>query len=814
MKILFQDLRYSIRILFKNPGYSVVAILTLALGIGATSAVFSVVNAVLLRPLPYPDSDRLMMIYEARQQNEGNLSVPDFIDYREQNETFQQMAAWYSEDFNLAGPDKPDSVRGELVSANFFSALNVAPVMGRAFLPGEDSSNGSHILVITYGLWQRRFGGDPGLVGKGVLLNGTNFTVVGIMPRSFSPLNRDTELWVPIDLDGGDALRLPTSLPHNDVKVRRLRFLTGTARLKQNVSLEQARANIDVISRQLEQQYPDTNKGWRGVVSPLYQRLVSDVRPSLLILLGAVAFVLLIACSNVANLMLVRSVARQKEMAIRMALGASPARLIRQLLTESTVLALCGAAGGLFLAAMGISFLYAVGAGSIPRLETLTLDLRVLGFTLVVAVLTGLLFGLVPALQLVKPDLQQMLKAGRLNATGDRKQKRFRALFVIAEVTLSLVLLVCAGLMVKSLYYLQQVDPGFNPKGAVTMKISLPKGSYPNESQQVAFVNNVSEKIKALPGVQSVGAVNYLPLSGEGVMVSFDIEGLDAPPSGQKRYAAYNLVSPDYFRTMNIPLRQGRAFSEHDDQNAARVVIISERTARLYWPNENPLGKHLILSIGNTPPIKPEIIGITGDVKQFGLDADLGTQIYEPYLQRPAANINLVVRTASDPMTTVPGLLKTVLSVDRNQSVRIRSLEKILTDSISQPHMVMLLLGIFATLALVLAAIGIFGVISYSVTQRTQELGIRMALGAQKSDIYKLIIRQGMGITLIGVLIGVPCAFALTRFMSSLLFGLSPADPATYIAALSLMVLVALLACYLPARRAIKVDPKIALLSE
>ncbi len=815
METLFRDLRYSIRLLFKNPGYSVVAILTLALGIGVTTAVFSVVNAVLLRPLPYQDPNRLMMIYEARQQNEGYLSVPDFISYQEQNEAFEQMAVSWSENFNLATGDKPETLPGELVSANFFSTLNVAPAMGRAFVPGDDKTNGSHIVVITYGLWQRRFGADPGLLGKTLLLNGANFTVVGIMPRSFQPLNRETELWIPLDLDGGDALRLPASLPHNNVKVRKLRFLSGIARLKQNVSLEQARANLETISRILEQQYPDTNLGWRGVVSPLYQRLVGDIRPSLLILLGAVAFVLIIACTNVANLMLVRSVSRQKEMAVRIALGASPPRLVRQLFTESTVLALCGGVVGLLLAYLGISFLLAVGAGFIPRLETVSLDMRVLGFTLAVTVLTGLLFGLIPALHFTKPDLQQMLKAGRLNATGDRKQQRFRSLFVIAEVTLSLVLLVSAGLMVKSLFYLHQVDPGFNPNRAVAMKLSLPKGAYPNESQQVAFFNSISEKIKALPGVRSVCAVNYLPLSGEGLMVPFDIEGSNPLPSGQKLYAAYNLISPDYFRTMDIPLRKGRVFSEQDDQNAARVVIISEAMARLYWPNEDPLGKHLTLSIGNSPPIKPEIIGIAGDVRQFGLDADSGAQIYEPYLQRPSANMNLVVRTASDPMPVVPSLLNTVLSVDRNQPVfSIRSMDKILTDSISQPHFVMLLLGIFALLALALAAIGIFGVISYSVTQRTQEIGIRIALGAQNRDIYKLIIRHGMGLTLVGMLIGVPCAYALTRLMSSLLFGLSAADPATYVASLFLMSLVALLACYLPARRATMVDPKIALSTE
>jgi putative ABC transport system permease protein len=407
-----------------------------------------------------------------------------------------------------------------------------------------------------------------------------------------------------------------------------------------------------------------------------------------------------------------------------------------------------------------------------------------------------------------------MLKAGRLNATGDRKQRRFRGLFVIAEVTLSLVLLVSAGLMVKSLYYLQQVDPGFNPRRAVTMKIFLPKGSYPNESERRAFVDNVSEKLKALPGVQSVAAAYNLPLAGHRVMVPFDIDGRDVLPSGQKPFAAYNLVSPDYFRTMDIALRQGRAFSEQDDQNAARVVIISETTARHYWPNENPLGKHLILNMSNSGPIKPEIIGIAADVKQSGLANDLGRQIYEPYRQRPVANINLVVRTAADPLPTVPSLLNTVRSVDGNLPVDVKNLEKILTDSISHPHLVMLLLGIFATLSLVLAAIGIFGVISYSVTQRTQELGIRIALGAQKRHIYKLVIKQGIGLTLVGILIGVPCAFALTRLMSGLIFGLSAVDPATYIGSLLLMVLVALLACYLPARRAIKVDPKIALLSE
>ncbi len=814
MKTLWQDIRYGFRILVRTPAYSVVAILTLALGIGAISAVFSIVNSVLLRPLPYPDPDRLMMVHEARQQSEGNMSVPDFIDYQAQNDSFQQMAAWWGENFNLGGLDNPEILRGELVTANYFSALNVAPATGRAFLPGEDRSTGSRVVIITNSLWVRRLGGDPGVIGKELLLNGANFTVVGVMPKSFKPLNRETELWIPLDLDGTDSLRLPATLPHNNVKIRRLRFLTGTARLKPNVSFEQARANIDVIGRQLEQQYPDSNTNWRGVVAPLYQRLVGDIRPSLLILLGAVAFVLLIACSNVANLILVRSIARQKEMATRIAMGVGPMRLIRQLLTESIMVALCGAAVGLVLAAVGINLFYVAGAEFIPRLEELTLDLRMLGFTLVVAVFTGVVVGLAPAIQLINPDLQTMLKTGRSNATSDRNQRRVRDLFVIAQVILSLVLLVSAGLMVKSLYYLQQINPGFDPNRALTMKFALPKGSYPNESQQVAFVNNVSEKLKALPGVQSVGAVNFLPLSGEGAMVPFDIEGLDPLPSGQKRYAAYTIVSPDYFRTMDIAVRQGRPFSEKDDQNTARVVIISESTARLYWPNESPLGKHLILTIGNSAPIKPEIVGIADDVRQFGLDADVGAQIYEPLLQRPSANINLVVRTASDPLAIVPSVRSTVQSVDKNQPFQVKSLAKVLADSISQPYLIMILLGSFAILALVLAAIGIFGVISYSVTQRAQELAIRMALGAGKSDIYKLIIRRGIGLTLIGVLIGVPSAFALTRVMSGLLFGLTAADPAPYIVAMVLIILVALLACYLPARRAVRIDPKTVLASE
>jgi putative ABC transport system permease protein len=815
MDTLLQDLRYSIRMLFRNAGYSIVAVMTLALGIGATSAVFSVVNAVLLRPLSYESPDRLVYIYENRLENEGNLSVPDYIDYRDQSQAFEQMAAFWSEDLNLSSGAVPDVVHGSFVTANFFSTLNVTPPLGRAFLPDEDKAGGSRVVVISDGFWKRRFGSNRSILGESILLNGTNFTVVGITPSDFQPLNIDEELWIPIDLDGSDALRLPTTLSHNNVRVRRLRFLTGVARLKPGVTVDQARAELDTLSRNLEQQYPDANTGWRAVAYPLQERIVGDVRPSLLIVLGAVGFLLLIACSNVANLMLARTVARGKEMAIRTALGASPLRVVRQLLTESMLLALVGGGLGLLLAYAGVDLLFTISRGIIPRLENVTIDGRVLAFTLVVALLTGLIFGLAPALYVSKPNLQAMLKEGRTSLTGGAGRQFIRNLFVVSEVSLALVLLVGAGLMVRSLQNLQKIDPGFDISKLQTMKIALSKAAYADDYQQIFFFQQLLDRIGRLPNVESSCAVDYLPLTGEGVMASFFIEGRAPLPSGEKFYASHSRISPEYFHTMRIPLLQGRYFSERDNKDAPRVAIINETMARLHFPNEDPIGRHLTLPMGAGPPVSLQVVGVVGDIKQFGLNADLVAQIYEPYLQRPAPNMRVVVRGISDSEILPPTLIGEVLEVDRNQPVsKIISMEDVLYDSVGQPRFAMLLLGIFAAVAMILAAIGIFGVMAYSVTQRRHEIGIRLALGAQRSHIFRLVVGQGLALTLLGEVIGLAIALVLTRLMSSMLFGLTATDPITFVMTAIALTTVALVACYIPAHRATRVDPKVALSNE
>lgn len=815
MDTLLQDLRYSTRTLFKNTGYSVIAIITLALGIGATSAVFSVVNAVLLRPLSYEDPDRLVLMFENRMENEGNLSVPDYIDYRDQSQDFEQMAAYWGEDFNLSGGAQPDVVYGELVTANFFSTLGVEPQMGRTFTQDEDGATGSRVVVISDGLWQRRFGGDRSILGNSIMLNGTGFTVIGIMPPNFRPLNNDDELWITIDLDGSDALRLPTTLSHNNVKVRRLRFLTAVARLKPHATIEQARSEIDTISQRLEQQYPEANIGWRGVVYPLHERIVGDVRPSLLVLLCAVAFVLLIACANVANLMLARTLARGKEMAIRTALGATPGRVMRQLLTESVLLALIGGAGGLLLAYWGINYLSTTGAGIIPQIENVALDDYVLGFTLIVSLVTGLIFGIAPAWHVAKPNLQEMLKEGHTSFTGGSGRQRIRSLFVVSEVSLALVLLIGASLMVKSLQNLQMVDPGFSTDKLLTMKISLSQAAYNEAHQQIGYFQQLLERIYRLPSVEAAAAADYLPLTGEGVMASFSIEGLPPSPSGEKLYASHSVVTPEYFRTMGIPLRNGRYFTEGDNQSATRVVVINENMSYIYWPNEDPIGKRLILPMGSNPTATLEVVGVVGDVKQFGLNASLVAQMYEPYEQRPAPNMRVVVRGQVDPALLAPTIMREALAVDRNQPVsKITSMSDISHGSVGKPRFVMILLGIFAAVAIVLAAIGIFGVMAYSVSQRRHEIGIRLALGAQQGHIFKLIVGHGLMLTLIGEGGGIAIAFALTRLMSNMLFGLSATDPLTYVITAILLMCSALAACYIPARKATKIDPKIALLEE
>ncbi|HWP42569.1 MAG TPA: ABC transporter permease [Blastocatellia bacterium] len=794
---LGQDLRYGARMLVKNPGFTVVAVIMLALGIGANTAIFSVVNAVLLRPLDYEDPDRLVTVLENNWQKGWTrfaVAPGNFAAWREQNQVFEQMAAFTGSSFTLVGEGEPEQLPGTRASANLFALLGVKPALGRDFLPEEDHPGGERVVIVSHRLWQRRFGADPGLVGKPLTLNGQSYTVVGVMPAGFLFPNPRTELWVPVAFSAGD---LGNRGGHDYVAI---------ARLKPGVTLEQAQTEMSAIAARLEEQYPETNAAWGARVTLLVEEVVGDVRPALLALVCAVAFVLLIACANVANLLLARAAARQKEVAIRAALGSSRSRLLRQLLTESVLLSLLGGAFGMLLAAWGVDALVSLGPANIPRLSQVGIDGRVLGFAFLISLATGIIFGLAPALQASQTDLSESLKEGGRSSSAGAGSQRLRRLLVVAEVALALALLVGAGLMIKSFVRLSEVETGFDSQNVLTAQITLPQSRYDDRQQQAAFFRQVLARIEALPGVESVGAASPLPFTGDR-LYSFIVEG---HPTDNVPSANYYAVSPDYFVTMGIPLLKGRFFTEADMAESPRVAIINETMARRYFPDEDPIGKRM--NITNGPEVMREIVGVVGDVKQYGLDTQSPAQMYEPYLQRPYPGMTLVVRAASEPAGLIDAVRREVLAVDKEQPIaRAQTMEEIIAKSVAPRRFSVILLAAFAAVALTLAAVGIYGVMSYLISQRTHEIGVRMALGAGRRDVLRLVVGQGMRLALLGVGIGLLAAFALTRLMESLLFGVSATDPLTYIVVALLLATSALLACYVPARRATKVDPLLAL---
>jgi putative ABC transport system permease protein len=822
MDNLWQDLRYGIRMLLRSPGFTLVGVLALALGIGANTAIFSVVNAVLLRPLPYPDPDRLVLLSENFSRlglNRISVSAPEFIDYRDRSQSFERVAAYKYLNFNLTGVDEPERILGASVSAGLFTLLGINPSRGRAFLPEEDQPGGHPVVVLSHGLWQRRFGADPSVVGKTLRLNGNHMTVVGIMPPGFQ-FPAQAELWAPIVFND-DALRQ-----------RQSRSLRVIARLKPDVTLKQAQAEMSTFARQLTQQYPDIyleSNGWSITLTPLREQMVGNLRTTLLVLLGAVGFVLLIACANVANLLLARAAARQKEIAIRTALGAGRRRLVRQLLTESVLLALVGGTLGLLLALWGIDLLAALRPPGIPALVKISVDAPVLAFTILTSLLTGILFGLAPALAASKLDLNESLKEGGRGAAGSRGRHRLGSILVISEVALALVLLIGAGLLIKGFLRLRSVDPGFNPKNVLVTWTVLSPSKYPDRTQVADFYQTLLARIEALPGVQFVGATNDLPLSGDNSSWGFTTEAHPRPAPGEVLEANYRVASPNYFRAMGISLVRGRFFTEFDNESAPGAVIINETMARRFWSDEDPIGKRM--KLGSPDPqhtwdgLWLTIVGVVGDVKHFGLAADARPEMYVTYLQNPwrglpAApymtvvwrGVSLVVRVAAEPTALAAAVRRAVWSVDKDQPVfGVNTIEQVLSNSVAQRRFTMLLLSLFAALALVLAALGIYGVMSYAVTQRTREIGIRMSLGAQPSDALRLVLKQGLGLALVGVGIGLAAAFTLTRVLSGLLYSVSATDPATFAGISLLLAAVALLACYIPARRATRVDPMVAL---
>lgn len=814
MESLLQDLRFGFRTLLKNPGVSAVAIIALALGTGANSAIFSVVNAVLLRPLPYENPDSLVLVWGKNATTSRDpLSVPDFLDYRNQNQVFSQMASFAYDDFNLSTGDEPEHIQGTMVSANYFAVLGANLSQGTTFRPEDDKPGASRVVIVGYGLWKRRFGSDPNFVGQTILLNGASFTVVGVAPQTFqSPIPEDNpQLWVPLSLDGGDRLRVPSTVNPATLSSRRNRFLIGIARLKPGVTAKQAQADLETIGGQLEQQYKDTNAGISTSVVPLREHIIGKVQSALMVLLGAVGFVLLIACANVANLLLARAATRQKEIAIRTALGAGRRRLICQLLTESILLAVVGGAFGLLLAYGEIRFLRGLNPADIPRLNEIGIDGRVLGFTFLIAILTGIIFGLAPALQASKTDLNETLKEGARGSTGGINRQRVRSLLVVSEVGLTVLLLIGAGLMIKSFMSLQKVNPGFNPANTLTMLVNLPVSRYSDDHQVQAFFEQTLKKIEVLPGAQSAGIVTSLPLTTTSIIrLRFIVD--EHPPANPSEVprANYRSISHNYFRAMGIPLVKGRFFSEQDRDKSPPVAIVNETMATRYWPGEDPIGKRLTIPL--LGGVSREVVGVVADVKHSSLDTESGAEMYVPYLQKSFNFMAIVVRTSSDPLSMIGAVRGEILSVDKNQPVyAVKTMEQVVSDSVSQPRLYTLLLGIFAALALTLAAVGIYGVMNYSVVQRKHEIGIRMALGAQRGDILKMVVGQGMLLALIGIVLGLVAAFLLTRVMGALLFGVSTRDLATFFVIPLVLAAVAFLSSYIPARRATRVDPMVAL---
>jgi putative ABC transport system permease protein len=800
MTTLLQDLRYGIRMLLKNPGFTIVAVLALTLGIGADSAIFSVVNAVLLRPLPYPDSERLVILRERSPQLEGmSVAYPNFIDWREQNSTFENIGVFRRQSFNLTGSGEPERLVGAQMSADVFATVRVNAARGRVFTNDEDKPGANPVVVLSHGLWQRRFGGDLNILDQTLTLDGRSFTVIGIMAPDFQFPRAGTELWTPVGLSSKDP-GWENRGNHPG--------LTGIARLKPGATFAQAREDMEIVAVNLEKQYPDANAGSRLTIIPALENAVRSIRPALLVLLGAVGFVLLIACANVANLLLARATTRQKEIAIRTALGASRGRIIRQLLTESILLSAAGGALGLLLARWGVKLIVAISPNSIPRATEIDLDGRVVAFTVGVSLLTGIIFGLVPALQSSKPDLNETLKDAGRGSTASRHL--FRSGLVVSEVALTLVLLIGAGLMIRSFYRLQQVDPGFNCDRLLTFNISLPPKKYPEDQQKINFYEQLAEKLRALPGVQTVGVSSGLPLGNNGWQTSFRVEGQPEPEPGHTPLTEACIATPDYFQAMGITLLKGRSFTEQDVKDGPRVTLIDEEFARRYWRGEEAVGKNIKTS-RTDPPIT--VVGIVRRVKMDGLNEDSNrVQSYFPFRQLPNGGMTIVIKTANDPMGIVSAARQQVLEIDPDQPVYgVNTMEQIRSDSIAPDRLTLMLLASFAAVALILAGVGIYGVMAYSVTQRTHEIGIRMALGARQGDVLGMVIRQGMKLAVVGLAIGLGGAWLTTRLMTSLLFGVSATDPMTFAVISVVLAGVALGACFVPARRATKVDPMIAL---
>jgi putative ABC transport system permease protein len=797
MTEFFQDLKYGLRVMLKSRGFTVAAVLALALGIGVNTVIFGIVNGVLLRPLPYHDSSRLMSITQVNPAESSEtfpVSNPNFVDWKQQSQVFEQLAAYRSgssASYNLTGEGaEPERIHGAAVSSNLFPTLGINPLRGSLFQ--EDANQDKHVVMLSHGLWQRRFSADRNIVGKTITLNGQGYAVTGVMPPGFEfPVRTErSELWVPLVFTAEDLAE----------DMRGLHRLSVVGRLKPGATQEQAQSEMSTIARRLAEQYPQSNANITATVIPILDEVVGNVRPALFILLAAVGCVLLIACANVANLLLARASTRQKEIAIRVALGARRFRIIRQLLAGGVL--------GLLLAILANYVLFYINPSSLPRLQEVGIDVRVLGFTFFIALLTGVLFGIAPALQATKPNLNDTLKEETGKASAGVHKSRIRNVLVVSEVALALLLLISAGLLIKSFLNLQRIDPGFNPQNVLTVRIPLVASKYSEPSQARAFYQQLLDRIKGLPGVEHAAVTTSIPLTGWNSIFPFEIPGRPAPPPGQTLEAEFIAISPDYMRAMGIRLLRGRLLSESDSTTSSNVIVINETMARRHWPNEEAVGKQ----IKDDPDLR-EIVGVVSDVKQDGLNIPSREQIYVSIYQVPTpASKILVVRSGSDPKNLVGALRREVLAVDHDQPItNIRAMEEVFAESISKPRLYMILLSVFAGVALTLAVIGIYSVLAYSVTQRTQEIGIRMALGAKPRDVLTLVVGQGMLLALIGIVIGLVAAFFLSRAMAFMIEGINSRDLMIFGGTPIILAIVSLLACFIPARRAAKLSPMIAL---
>lgn len=803
---MLQDLRYALRILAKDFGFSAVAVLTLALGIGANTAIFTVVNAVLLRPLPYPQSDRLLLLYNTnlkRASGRGPFSLMRLGQLRSEARSFSNLAGFCNETFNLTGVEQPEQLQAARVSAGFLQTLGVHPILGRDFLPEEDREGASPVVMLSYGLWQRRFGENPDVIGSSLTLDSQAHTVIGILPPGLDQPAPGLDLLATnlaaFSLFTRDQVRLGAG------------YISVIARLRPGVSGQLAQAELDVLNRQYLRQNAgmvDADPDALLVGSPLRGILVDNVKPALLVLCAAIGAVLLIACANVASLLLARATGRRKEFAVRAALGASRADLIRQLLAESLALSLASGILGLALAFAAIRLVGRINQLNLPRTGEIHMDWETLAFTLLVSIITAVFFGLIPSIQASKPDLNLILRESGRGAAGSLRRSRARGLLVIGQVAVSMILLIAASLLLRSFLKLQQVDPGFDPRNVLTMQVTLPNAKYPTNPQKNAFFREALRHISATPGVISTGIMLWLPLNAS-VVVPIQVVGDAVLPFGKRPLAYWQSVTPDYFRTLGTRLVRGRFFTEHDNESSSGAAIVNESLARRFWPNQDPIGKQLIVARAE---LREEVVGVVADVKTSALDSDAGGELYSPYPQRPWPGMILAVKTSGNPMSMSSAVRKQIAQVDGDLPITaVRSMEDVVSESFEQRQMTLWLLGAFAATALILAAIGIYGLLAYSVEQRRQEMGIRRALGARPADILSLVLREGLGLTLAGIAAGLAGAFLIGRAQEALLYHVSPTDPIIYVGMALLFLAVALIASYLPARRAIEVDPVVAI---